>query len=77
MRTNAELRENRILWYKLSVFIYDLQKFDSDKSSEDWLNSANPLNLVLSEPCFNDVEVQMLRRSRTASSGKTLESLLQ
>lgn len=75
MATIEELRGNIPFWYKLNVFIYDLQKFGSDKASEDRLNSVTD-NLYLSAPYFEIEEVEMLRCFKSTSNGKTLESLL-
>lgn len=76
MTSIEELHQNKPLWYKLDVSIYDLQKFSSDSSSQDRLNSTTD-TLYLSEPYFDTEEAQMIRRFKSTSTGKPMEALLQ
>ncbi|KAF1996444.1 hypothetical protein P154DRAFT_443362, partial [Amniculicola lignicola CBS 123094] len=70
--TVADLRENKSLWYKLHVYIYELQHSRSNENSRGRLELLiDPL--YLGEPCFSDAEREINPLPSQRSLGLTNE----
>ncbi|KAF1943965.1 hypothetical protein EJ02DRAFT_308953, partial [Clathrospora elynae] len=55
-----ELKSNNVLWNKLLIFIYDLQKFDSNAPSVERLDRTTTSDYI-SEPYFSESEAKRIR----------------
>jgi hypothetical protein len=73
-RMPDNLRENRLLWYKLHVFMYDLRNFRSNKASRTRLDAVISLDYI-GQPYFSDDEAQTLRNT-IVEGGSTLQEAL-
>ncbi|KAF2648315.1 hypothetical protein K491DRAFT_554672, partial [Lophiostoma macrostomum CBS 122681] len=74
--TLNELRRNRLLWYKLHVFIYDLQNFRSNEASRTRLDTVISIDYI-GHPYFSDEEAEMLRSTTVdVEGGQTLQEVL-
>jgi hypothetical protein len=73
--TTDNLRRNRLLWYKLHVFMYDLRNFRSKEASRARLDTVISLDYI-GPPYFTDAEAQTLR-STTIDGGKSLQDILE
>lgn len=69
-----ELQENKALWYKIHVFVYDLRNFRENDDSRGRLDSIIDASYI-GMPYFAEEEVQAIK-STTVQGTKNLEAVI-
>ena len=71
-----DIQQNRQLWYKVCVLLYDLRQFVNRKSSRDRLELVLDPSYV-GAPYFEPLEAERIKQAASKGTGLTLESLIQ
>lgn len=62
IRTVSDIPKPSELWFKIHVFIYDLEEFKTNADSRDCINNALATDSsYISEPYFTQEECEMLK----------------
>jgi hypothetical protein len=73
--SDSNLREDRQLWYRICVLLYDLQNLSKDHNSEKRIGSTTD-ELYISAPYFTPIEAARIKATSVDNESYTIEDAI-